>query len=156
MSEYDPAARGANAERRFLEVCSIRTSFTPDWFLGVRRTSPYMDARGVDAYGFVKNPHKHKERTQVLIQIKSSRKRAEEYLQKLRISDAVAGVKVIVVNESMSDDEIRRNIYRILYGTWNYREEYRVLHQRIGQLQGRGIRDEKNENQIRMKRALRE
>ncbi len=104
--------RGEEAERRFLEYAQKRTSKTPSWFNGVRRSSIKFDVKGVDICASIKRPDDEKPMT-VPIQIKSSEGGKRAYYQSHPDARAVR-VPVLVITDTMTSEEIRKKLYRTL------------------------------------------
>ncbi|HET8580868.1 MAG TPA: hypothetical protein VFL98_00145 [Candidatus Paceibacterota bacterium] len=116
MESYEIA--GARTEARFFKVCSERAGYTPGWFCKIKRADIAWDLRGVDAFAYIRCPHRAK-RVKVPIQIKSSDAGRNDFLRTRPVHD-IENILVFVVRDRDDDGHVRRTFYNEL---WKLREK---------------------------------
>jgi hypothetical protein len=105
--------RGKDTEERFFRALKKRTLVTPEWFIKVRKASPDMDQKGVDAIVRIDVPTR-KRHVSIPIQIKTSWHGLRRYWIKRPSALYRGAVLVIVVPPHFSDDQIRERTYMLL------------------------------------------
>ena len=108
MDEWVPSMN----EERFFELLRIRREATPDWFIKIKRGGPAWDARGIDAFAFIR-PLVGMDRKKVPIQILNAPKKRWEYNKK-HPTYLAAGVVTIVVRADRTDDFILQQLFERL------------------------------------------
>lgn len=124
--------KGLNNEKKFFAALPKKAESNPEWFGRVRRASKAMDKRGVDAIATIKS---HKGSWCVVpIQIKSS-EIGKSYFFQHRTLHETARVPVIVIEEHMTVEEIRKRTFFYLKEVRDIAETFKPFMRQLMKMQ---------------------
>lgn len=152
-----PQNRGAHNEDRFLQAATRLIKWKSKLVISVRKSSPALDARGVDVIIKIALPTgAARETMSVPIEVKSSRTGVNRW-KVVHREHVQAGILVFYVKDTMPQHALSKLIFRALYKVQRNSKDGMLYHswwQRV--FRGRGSKNlQKNIETIKASRAKR-